>query len=97
MAIIFQRSAQYGRYIAHMKIQSVPKNTNRPDGYKANFVLLDGDTAELVLLVDNHHPFGYHIHPIPNKDKNVRETLNVNGPFEALELFLEKVRRMNDE
>ena len=97
MAIIFKRSAQFGRFIAHMKIQSVPKNKNRPDGFKANFVLINIDSSELILLVDNHDPFGYHLHPSPEKDKSIREPLDVNSPYEAMTIFLNKVRHIVNE
>lgn len=39
-----------GSYIAHLKIQEVEPNNNRPDGYKVNFVLVDIKTLKPVLL-----------------------------------------------
>jgi hypothetical protein len=96
MAVIFQESRKMGTFIAHMKIQSVPKDDNRPDGYKVNFVLVDLRNLEPVLIVDNHKPFGYHLHPDASEDHNSRIELHVNTPYEALEIFLEKAKEFSD-
>ncbi len=97
MAVVFSKSVKMGNYIAHMKIRSVPASDNRPDGFKVNFVLINMETQQAVLLVDNHKPFGYHLHPTPDKDHHDRIELIVNSPFEALEIFLTKAKAISHE
>ena len=96
MAIIFRESRKMGNFIAHMKIQTVSKDNNRPDGYKVNFVLVDLRTMMPVLIVDNHKPFGYHLHPDAKEDHSNRIELQVDSPYEALEIFLEKAKELSD-
>lgn len=46
------------------------------------------------LLVDNHEPFGFHIHTQLPEDKNVRIQLPVSNYSEALQLFRQEVERI---
>jgi hypothetical protein len=88
MAVVFKKSVKMGSgYVAHMKIQSVPVSDSRPDGFKVNFVLIHLESQKPVLLVDNHKPFGYHLHPTPDQDHRDRVELSVSSPFEALDIF----------
>ena len=75
MAIIFRQSVEMGAFIANLKIQTVPKNPKRPDGFKVNFIQINTENFELALLVDSHHPFGYHMHPEPSGAIGSRWTL----------------------
>lgn len=84
-----------GNFIAHMKIQSVPKDDNRPDGYKVNFVLIDLEKMDPVLIVDNHKPFGYHMHPDASTDHSKRIKLDVDSPYEALDLFIKRAKEIS--
>lgn len=97
MAIIFRESIKMGHFIAHLKIQSVPKSENRPDGYKVNFVLVDIESMKPVMIVDNHKPFGYHIHPAARDDHSIRIDLNVDSPYQALDIFIKKAKEIADE
>ena len=94
MAVIYNKSIKMGNYVAHMKIQTVPVSDNRPDGFKVNFVLIDLQDHQPVLLIDNHKPFGYHLHPTPDRNHDDRIELTVNSPFEALELFVAKAKEI---
>lgn len=94
--VIFNKSIKMGDYVAKMKIQSVPPNANRPDGFKINFILLRLADFERVLLVDNHAPFGYHMHANPSNPKE-RVTLEVSSPFEALDIFVKKAKEISNE
>ena len=95
MAVIFEKSVKMGNYIAKMKIQTVTPSENRPDGFKVNFVLLRLADFEQALLIDNHAPLGYHIHDSSNPKE--RNKLEVNGPYEALDLFIMKAKEISDE
>ncbi len=97
MAVVFKKSVKKGNFVAHMKIQAVPASDNRPDGFKVNFVLISSETQQAVLLVDNHKPFGYHLHPSPDRDHDDRIELTVKSPFEVLELFLQKAKEIAHE
>ena len=95
MGVIFNESKKIGNFVAHMKIQEVPKNDNRPDGFKVNFVLVNLETMEPMLIIDNHKPFGYHIHSDVNDHSN-RIELQVSGPYEALDLFIKRVKEITN-
>jgi len=96
MAIIFDKTRIISGYLVRTKIQTVPPNPNRPDGFKVNFVVVHRETGERILLVDNHAPIGYHIHPDPKEPKK-RVKLEVSSPFEALEIFEQKVSEICHE
>lgn len=46
------------------------------------------------LLVDNHAPFGFHIHPALPEDRSVRVRFGVGNYNGALELFLMEAERI---
>ncbi len=62
-----------GKYLANLKVYEVEKNLKFPEGIKAKFVLIDLLTKKPVLLIDNHQPFGFHVHSRLPKDKKHRE------------------------
>lgn len=62
--ILVDTHQQVGKFhVAKVKLQKVIPSSNRPDGFKLNCVLIDIRTNQPVLILDNHSPFGYHIHP----------------------------------
>lgn len=65
-----------------------------PQGIKAKFVLLDLEKGEGRLLVDNHEPFGFHMHPNMSDNHDERIPLVVKDHEEALEVFLTEVERI---
>ena len=96
MAIIFNKSVKMGAYIAQMKIQTVRPNENRPDGFKVNFILLRIKDTKRILLVDNHAPFGYHMHDNPDVPEE-RKKMDVNDPYAALDLFIQRAKEIIHE
>ena len=80
-------------WIAKIKLQQVPKNRNRPDGFKLNCVLIDTRLGKAVLILDNHHPFGYHLHPNAS-EHDQREELEIAHPKEAIQIFFQRIREM---
>jgi len=87
--------ALLGEYwIAHIKLQTVTPDRIRPDGLKLNCVLLDKRTNQAVLLLDNHAPFGYHIHPQASTDHNFREEIVVESPYEAIDIFFSRAKEI---
>lgn len=70
-----------------------------PEGVKAVFRLIrvnaDGlGGNELVILIDNHHPYGFHEHDKLPNDHNSRAVLNVTSWKDALDIFQQKCRRI---
>ncbi len=61
-----------------------------------NFILMRRSDFQQILLVDNHAPHGYHIHDNPDDPKD-RKLLNVDNPFAAMDLFLERVKEFTYE
>lgn len=96
MSLVFHKSIKLGKYIAHMKIREVPPDDKRPDGFKVNFVLVDTEAQRPVILVDNHEPFGYHLHPTARDDHRNRIELSVTDPYDALDIFLDTVKEITD-
>lgn len=83
-----------GKYLADLKVYDVEKSRKFPDGIKAKFVLLDIELGFARLLLDNHHPFGFHLHTKLPEDREHRELLDVTDYKEALDFFFEEIERI---
>ena len=57
-------------------------------------VLLDLEWNLPRLLLDNHEPFGYHLHTKLPGDKNFRESVEVSGYEDAVRLFIKEARKV---
>ena len=75
------------RYHVSLMALRVPKSDKFPSGLKVKYVLIDSEGGFARLLIDNHEPFGFHMHTQLPEDHSVRETLNVADYNEALQLF----------
>lgn len=58
---------------------------------------LDKRTNQAVLILDNHAPFGYHIHPQASTDHNFREEIVVESPYEAIDIFFSRAKEITHE
>lgn len=47
-----------------------------------------------VLLLDNHEPFGYHIHTKMPYDKSHRVFIDIQNYTEAIEFFINEVSKV---
>ena len=75
------------RFRVGLKVHEVDSLEKYPEGVKARFVLVDVIEGHARLLVDNHEPYGFHIHDgLPDK-KSQRTTLKTKDFNEALEIF----------
>ena len=92
--VLNQRFILLGRYRVEAKVYKVEKNKKFPDGIKARYVLIDLEERVPRLLVDNHEPFGFHMHTALPGDKNVRVGMDTNQFQEAYEEFLKEVDRI---
>jgi hypothetical protein len=80
------------RYRVELKVFKVDPSERFPDGIKVSFALLDVIDKVPRLLVDNHAPFGFHVHTELPKNKQVRKPLVVKNYQEALDEFLRLVK-----
>lgn len=93
--IIWNRSyILKGRYRVVASVLAVDKSEKFPDGIKAKFVLIDLDNNVPRLLVDNHAPFGFHIHTTLPEDSENRVELDVKNFGDAYDEFLKQVERV---
>ena len=82
------------KYVVSIKVYEVEKSKKFPEGIKAKFVLRDIERGSSRLLVDNHEPFGFHMHTRLPQEKDHRVKLDVKEHNEALTLFFEEVERI---
>lgn len=80
-----------GKFIALIKVYEVEKSDKYPLGIKSKFILIDSAENYPVLLIDNHEPYGFHIHSALPENKNFRERLYIEYYEEALSIFENKV------
>jgi len=92
--ILDEKFAISNRYRVVLYALEVPVNEKFPNGIKAKFVLIDVEGNVPRLLVDNHEPYGFHMHTALPEDKDVRVELPVMDHNSALALFFEEVERI---
>jgi hypothetical protein len=85
------------KFEAHIKVYEVSNNSKFPDGYKVKCALVERNTGALHILLDNHEPFGFHLHSRLPKDKKFRLSLKINHYEEAIKLFFSEVRKVINE
>lgn len=83
-----------GKYVVLIKVYEVGKSKKFPEGIKAKFVLKNAEQGFARLLVDNHQPYGFHMHTRLPQDREHREILDVKDHEEALALFFAEVERI---
>lgn len=82
------------KYIAIIKVFDVNKSKKFPEGIKAKFALQNIETKEILLLIDNHAPYSYHMHAKLPTDHEKRGPMTVTSYKEALAIFFEEVERI---
>lgn len=87
----FEISARYHVVLTALR---VAKNKKFPSGIKVKYVLIDSEGEFARLLVDNHEPFGFHMHTRLPEDHSTREVLPTTDYNEALQIFLQEVERI---
>jgi hypothetical protein len=85
------------RFIVEMKVRQVTRDLKYPEGIKVNMSLVDTERSCLRLLVDNHAPFGFHIHHRLPENHSHREPLRVSNFEEAADYFIKLAERIVDE
>lgn len=73
-----------------------------PNGIKSVFKVMreknvGSEDYEIVYLIDNHEPYGFHEHPKLPEDHGVRKTVHASSWDEAWEIFDKKIEEILDE
>jgi len=77
-----------------IKVFRVDRSLRFPQGIKAKFLLQNKEDRSLMLLMDNHEPFGFHMHTRLPHDPDHRIPVHVHDYREAIIYFKEEVRRL---
>ncbi len=83
-----------GRFETRIKAYEVTKSKKFPDGVKLSCVLLDLEEKIPRLLLDNHEPYGYHLHTKMPYDQKHRVPIKVETVEQAIEYFITEVRKV---
>ncbi len=92
--LLSETFALNSRYRVVLIVLEVAKSRKFPGGVKAKFVLIDVEGNHPRLLVDNHEPYGFHMHTRLPEDASVRVELSVKDHHEALDVFLTEAERI---
>lgn len=85
---------QQDRYLIELSVYEVKKSEKFPKGIKVKFLLLDLEKNGPRLLIDNHEPYGFHMHSELADNHQVRVPLQVKDYQEAREIFFDEVERI---
>jgi hypothetical protein len=92
--ILDEKFAINNRYRVVLYVLEIPASDKFPLGIKAKYVLIDTDGNFPRLLVDNHEPYGFHMHIALPEDHDVRTDLSVTDHNSALAIFYQEVERI---
>ncbi|MBP6219238.1 MAG: hypothetical protein KA436_11680 [Oligoflexales bacterium] len=82
------------KFAISVKVFKVPPDdAKHPEGVKTSFVLLDLELGAAALLIDNHAPFGFHMHTGLPGNKELRQELNVKTYQAVYEVFMVEVHK----
>jgi hypothetical protein len=95
--ILNETFAINSRYRVVLYAVEVPISKEFPTGIKAKFVMIDSEGNFPRLLVDNHEPFGFHMHTQLPEDHSVRVELAVKDHGEAMDIFLREAERIVED
>lgn len=82
------------RFRIELKVLQVEPTTKHPEGVKVSFALIDVKKGIPRLLIDNHAPFGFHVHTALPSQSNTRRALPTKDYLEALEEFWRLVKEI---
>jgi len=84
------------RYRVELKVLAVEAAGKHPEGVKVSFVLIDVLQMAPRLLIDNHVPFGFHVHEELPKNKESRRLLKTTDYVEAMDEFWRLVKEITN-
>lgn len=87
------------KYKIEISIEEHKDRDKYPEGVKATFKLIrldinEENETELVVLIDNHKPFGFHSHDKLPQNHDFREVLHVDNWREAWKIFQAKCQEI---
>ncbi len=85
------------RYRVELKVFEVEAREKHPEGIKVRFVLIDAILGVPRLLVDNHAPFGFHVHEELPDNKDARRLLKTTDHLKALDEFWRLVKEITND
>lgn len=85
---------QDGRFALEIKAYEVPSDERFPTGVKLKCILIDVEQSKPRILMDNHEPFGFHLHARLPDDPDFRVSLNIEDYQEAIQVFFAEVRKV---
>ncbi len=77
-----------------IKAYEVPRDSKYPVGVKLKCVLIDVKQDKPRVLLDNHEPFGFHLHTRLPDDPDFRVKLDIADYEEAIRVFMKEVRKV---
>jgi len=83
-----------GKFQAIVKVYEVEKSEKFPQGIKAKLLLQDIEHEKPRLLIDNHEPYGFHMHTKLPDDHSLRIELEIETYQEAMNVFFDEVERI---
>lgn len=94
--LVDQRYEISERFRVEIKVFEVGPSEKHPTGIKVRFTLIDVIEKVPRLLIDNHEPFGFHVHEELPDNKDARRLLETDDYVEALDEFWRLVRGVID-
>ena len=82
-----------GLFVIEVKVYEVTKSKKFPEGVKVRCVLIDTETLKPRLLLDNHAPFGFHLHTKLPEDSDFRVSLDIDNYEDAIKIFFDEVKK----
>lgn len=80
--------------MVEIKAFEVPATKQFPKGVKLKCVLIDMERKKPILLLDNHEPFGFHLHTRLPDEPDFRESLDIEDYNEAIRFFFAEIRKV---
>lgn len=84
------------KYRVELKVLEVEPSNKHPEGIKVSFALIDAIKGVPRLLIDNHAPFGFHVHTELPGNKDSRRNLPTKDYTEALDEFWGLVKEITE-
>jgi hypothetical protein len=92
--LLHRKFAVSERYLVEITLLKVEPSEKYPEGINASFVLIDAKIRLPRLLIDNHAPWGFHVHEeLPHK-KDSRRSIHASNYMEAQEEFFRLMKEI---
>ena len=82
------------KFRVELTVLKVVPSARHPEGVKVSFVLIDTERGVPRLVVDNHAPFGFHVHTRLPEKRDERQILPTTDYVEALDEFWRFVKEI---